>query len=185
MKNRLIFSVVFFIFISCKNKSELAAEFNCDFNFSNQELKTLNDINKNYSITIPNTWKSSYYYNDFQSDIYVADTLKPLTSTYILNFSNKKGTFILNDDFKTKNYAELLTNGLEIIRDKAFKNNQVSYYYVYSKGIRNQFPYHQIQFYKPLNEQTFFDIKIEIYGDQHLEERICEAIQFVELLQVH
>ncbi|MDP2088579.1 MAG: hypothetical protein Q8J84_04175 [Flavobacteriaceae bacterium] len=185
MKNGLIFSIVLLFFISCKNKSELASEFDCHFNFSNSELKTLTDINKNYSISIPNHWKISYYYDEYQSDIYVADTLKSLTSTYILNFSNKKGTLLLDENFKNKIHSELLENGLEVIKDKKLQNKENSSYYIYAKGTRNQFSYCQIQLYKPLDNHSFFDIKIEIYGDQQLEERICEAIHYIELLQIH
>ncbi|MDO9261127.1 MAG: hypothetical protein Q7U08_04220 [Flavobacteriaceae bacterium] len=185
MKNGLIFSIIILIFISCKNKSELAAEFDCDQNSSNSALKTLTDIHKNYSISIPNHWKISYYYDEYQSDIYAADTLKPLTSTYILNFSDKKGLLLLNDDFKKKIHDALSTDGLKIIRDKKLQKTEIFDYYVYSKGIRNQFPYYQIQLYKAVNKQSFFDVKIEIYGDQQVENRICEAIHYIELLQIH
>ena len=186
MKYIFVFLMMITFLSSCNSqKSEFATLFNCNQEIYNSELKTLTDIHKNYSISIPNHWKISYYYDESQSDIYVADTLKPLTSTYILNFSNKKGLLLLNEDFKKKIHDELSTNGLKIIRDKKLAKTENFDYYVYSKGIRNQFPYYQIQLYKAVNKQSFFDVKIEIYGDQQLENRICEAIHFIELLQIH
>ncbi len=184
IKNVFTFLMIITFLSSCHQKSELATAFNCKQKISTSELKTIADIHKNYSISIPNHWKISYYFDENQSDIYVADTIKPLTSTYILNFSNKNGLLLLNDEFKKKIKQELTTDGLTIISDKQFVNKALTSYYIFSKGIKNQFPYHQIQLIKPLNETSFFDIKIEIYGDQLIEERICEAIHYTDLLQI-
>lgn len=184
MKYLFTILVAHSLLYSCNQKSELALFFNCNKDYEISDLKTLNDINKNYTVTYPSHWKSSLYFDDYQSDIYLADTTKSLTSTYILNISNKKGTFIVNEDFKTNNNATLKALGLAIINEKVLKNKDIQYYYIYAKGNRNQLPYHQIQLYKPLNSSEFFDIKIEIYGNQQLEERICDAIYFVELLKV-
>lgn len=167
---------------SCTQKSELALYFNCNKDYGNDDLKTLNDINNNYSITFPTHWKSSLYYDEYQSDIYIADTTKSLTSTYILNISNKKGDLIFDENFKTKLSSELAVQNLQLIKIDAVQYLETASYYAHATGNKNNYSYHLIEIFKPANNNSFFDIKIELYGDNQLNERICEAIYFSNLL---
>ncbi|MDP3353004.1 MAG: hypothetical protein Q8S44_04615 [Flavobacteriaceae bacterium] len=183
MKYLFAFLMILSIISSCNQKSELALYFNCNKDFGNYNLKTLDDINKNYSMTFPSHWKSSFYFDEYQSDIYIADTTKSLTSTYILNISNKKGDLIFDQNFKTKLSSELALQNLQLIKLDSFQYLETDSYFVHATGNKNNYNYNLIEIYKPSNNNSFFEIKIELYGDNQLNDRICEAIYFSNLLQ--
>ena len=182
MKHFFAFLILLSIMFSCNQKSELALYFNCNKDYGNYDLKTLNDINNNFSITFPSHWKSSLYYDDYQSDIYIADTTKSLTSTYILNISNKKGELIFDKNFKTKLTSEINLQNLQLIKIDSFQYLETNSYYIHATGNKNNYSYTLIEIFKPSNNNSFFDIKLEFYGDNQLNERICEAIYFSNLL---
>lgn len=184
MKHLFAFLIALSLLYSCNQKSELALYFNCNKDYGNYNLKTLSDINKNYSITFPDHWKSSLYFDEYQSDIYIADTTKSLTSTFILNISNKKGNLILDENFKTKLSSELNLQNLQLIKIDTFQYLETKSYFVHAIGNKNNYSYNLIEIYKPSDINTFFDVKIELYGDNQINERICEAIYFTNLLQV-
>lgn len=183
MKHSFAFFILLAFLSSCNQKSELGLYFNCNKDYGNFDLKTLNDINNNYSITFPSHWKSSLYYDEYQSDIYLADTIKSLTSSYILNISHKKGDLIFDENFKTKLSSELTLQNLQLIKLDSFQYLETASYFVHATGTINNFSYLLIEIYKPSKNNSFFDIKIEFYGDNQLNERICEAIYFSNFLQ--
>lgn len=183
MKHLFTFLSISILIISCQQKSEFSSDFECPNYSGTSSLKNIKDVNKTYEISIPKHWKTSYYYDEYQSDIYVADTLKSLTSTYILNISNKKGELLVDDLLKQKIETELRNNNFQIVKSNTVNFKNIPSYYIYSKTKSNDYPYQQIQLYIPYQSGYFFDIKIELYGDQLINDRICEAIHYIELLQ--
>ncbi len=184
-KQLIKYSFAFLIIITittCSQKSELALAFKCSNTKIESDLKYIDDIHKNYRISYPKHWKSSLYFDEYQSDIYLADTTKSLTSTYILNISQKKGNIEFNDDLKEKLYLNSQNQQLEILAYNQFNFINSPAIYVHSKGFRNNFSYQQINILKP-SINSFFDIKIELYGDETIDNRLCEAIHYINLLQ--
>ncbi len=183
---QLIFKYTFaflaLVLTSCSQKSELSLAFNCSNTRVNSDLKFIDDIHKNYRISFPVNWKSTLYFDDYQSDIYLADTTKSLTSTYILNISQKKGNIEFNDDLKEKIYLNSQNQQLEILAYNQFNFINSPAIYVHSKGLRNNFSYQQINILKP-TINSFYDIKIELYGEENIDNRLCEAIHYINLLQ--
>lgn len=175
--------VILTLCLGCNQKSDLLNVFNCDYPQGTIDFKTLNDINKTYSISFPSHWKSSFYFDENQSDIYLADTTKSLTSTYILNISKKNGILTVDENLSSKLNSAISKENLQLVKSDSLIYLESTSYYIHAKGFKNNFNYQHINILKPSKANTFLDIKIEVYGDEKVNERFCEAIYFVGLLQ--
>lgn len=183
MNQLIIFLMAITMLYSCHQKSELESYFNCDSNYEKGTVKTLMDVHQNFALSFPSHWKTTLYYDEFQSDIYLADTIKSLTSSYILTISHKKGNLILDENFKTKINSDIASQNLHPKKSDSFQFNNTESYFVHAIGNKGTYPFSLIHIYKPSNQSSFFDIKIEIYGDNQLNERICEALEIINSLQ--
>lgn len=157
-----------------------------DFNCSNKNIETtlkfIDDIHKSYRISYPSSWKSSLYFDEYQSDIYLADTTKSLTATYILTISNKKGE-LTRDATTRKNLINAIQKeNLQLIKTDSVLFLNTQSYYIQAKGVKNNFNYQLINILKP-SQGSFFDIKIELYGNKNIAERICDALYYVNHLK--
>ncbi|NOR28498.1 MAG: hypothetical protein GQ540_08220 [Lutibacter sp.] len=182
MKNIIFLTLTFFLFFSCSKQSELHKKYNCSSSkISNS--KTIKDFNKNFRLTISNDWKSNFYFNKFQSEIFSADTTKQLTDSFILGTSFNQGIINFNSNFHqekdsilTVNHLELTDSGEQLFLSKP------SYWYV-AKGMKNGYTYHQFNSTIKLSENTYFVGYSEIYGDTNINERICETISILEKIE--
>ena len=174
MKYCLLFFLLFSI-TSCSNKLELEKRFDCNSQ-SLSNTKQFTDFKKNYKITIPKHWKTSLYYNTFQSEIFTADTTKQLTETYILDTSHNLGKLNFDDRFIKKIDSVLTSEKLVFVASgEELFNKKPSFWYL-SKGNQQGFTYHQLDFYTKLSENTYFSTTTKVYGDKNINERFCESI---------
>ena len=166
-------------FVSCAKKTALEETINCSNSSFNSDLKQFTDVNKNYKISIPNNWKVQKYYDNFQSDIFAADTLKQLTETYILDTSFKTGELELNDEFglKIKNSTsdEIVASKFEVINDKFV-------FWHLTKGIKNNYDHHELILYFKTSADTYLQVSVEIYGSKLVDERLCEAVNIIKTI---
>ena len=72
---------------SCGNKTDLTKEFSCKSKHQLAVLEEVHDFNKNFTIEVPKHWNTKLYYDNVQSEIFSADTIKSLSESYIMNFS--------------------------------------------------------------------------------------------------
>jgi len=177
----LIASVIFLY--GCSNKSELSKDFNCSFDDIQNTTQIL-DFNKNFKLSIPSSWKTELYYDKYTSEIFTADTTKQLSETFILDASYNLGEVIFNKDFFDKNDAIATTKNFEIIKSKtsSFQSKE-SYWYVL-KGVKNNFPYHQFNLTVKLTNNTYFNSYVEIYGEDNIDGRICQAISMLDNIEI-
>ena len=102
--------------ISCQ-KNELSDEFNCKTTSEFSEVKEIRDVLKKFKITLPTKWKTQLYYDDFQSEIYSADTTKSLKETYILDISWHQGELNLDEFFdQTVRDTLAIKEGLSLVK---------------------------------------------------------------------
>jgi hypothetical protein len=182
MSHFFSFCLLLFTFISCSKPSELSNEFNCgSVNFEN--TKQISDFNKNFKISIPTSWKTKLYYDNFSSEIYAADTLKQFLETYIISTSYNLGEVNFNANYFKRNDSLATSKGLKIIQSKKIQFQSKESYYYLLKGMKNNFPYHQFQLTVKLTENSFFNSYIDIYGEDAVEERICEAITILDEIE--
>jgi len=182
MKNFIFSIVVTFLFLSCSNQSELSKKYACNVTEINNP-NTITDFNKNFKLTISSNWKTTLYFNKFESEIFTADTLKQLTESFILGTSFNLGALNFNDDFYKKTDSILASNNLQLINSgKQSFQSKPTYWYVV-KGVKNGFTYHQFNLTTKQSENTYFNAYSEIYGEDNITERICETISILEKIE--
>jgi len=180
-KTGLLFIVIFSI-IGCSKQSELSKIFNCS-STSIKNTKSISDFNKNFKLSIPTNWKTDLYFDQYQSELFTADTTKQLLSTYILDASFNFGILNFDEAYYTKIDSVLEISKLQKINSGNLDfNNKPAYWYV-AKGQKNNYNYHQFNITLKLSENTYFNSYSEIYGDENVDERICESIAILESLE--
>ena len=96
MKKLIVLIVLSTWIISC-GKSTLKQEFNCESSTIPYETKELRDVLKKFRATVPKNWKTQLYYDEYQSQLYSADTTRGLTEAYIIDVSWHQGDLILDE----------------------------------------------------------------------------------------
>jgi hypothetical protein len=172
------------LLFSCAKKTEIEKEFNCISNdFDN--LETIVDVQKLFSVQFPKNWKTQLYYDTTQSAIFTADTTKQLTETVLLDitFVNKKIMF--NDAFKLQQEQESLAKSLIQIKSKELQVLNKSAYYTLSKGKKGKFMYQVCNTFIKINEDNFILAKTEIYGDSLVNKRMCKAFNLIKIIKIN
>lgn len=182
-KSAILFLICFVVlFVSCdKHTHGLYKDLACQSTApSNTFIKQ--DFQKNFAIQIPSDWKHSGFSDELQSSIMAADTVKQLTESYILDVAFKNGEITINQDFiETFNKQmpyEVVYNAVEPFKEHA------SFWQV-AKGAKQGYNYHVFQQVIKKNATSFIEIKIELYGDELVDERLCEALSLVHTLQLN
>lgn len=179
MKFRLgIFLFILIISIGCNKKTILETTFDCSKN-SFSKTTSFKDSKNNFKIDIPKGWKVNKFYDEIESSIFFADTLKQLTETYIIDVSYKSGELDLNPEFVEK--VGNSTN--HQIEYSEFENlfDKPAFWYL-SKGEKNNFEYRVLSIYIKTSFDSYMQISIEIYGPENVEKRLCEAINIIKTI---
>ena len=182
MKYLVVYLLATLFFFSCSKQSEISKIFNCDTNEIENPKATV-DFHKNFTLTTSSNWKTDLYFNEFQSEIFVADTTKQLTASFILIASFNQG--VLNFDANFRNRIDSISKkeNLQIINfGKQFFQSKPGYWYI-AKGLKNGFTYHHFNLTIKQSDNTYFNAYSEIYGDNNIDERICETISLLEKVE--
>lgn len=182
MKNIALFGLIFLLLSGCSKQSEIAKKMNCSLT-TYENTKQITDFNKNFTLSIPTNWKTELYFDNYQSELFSADTIKQLSETYILAASYNLGALNFDKDFHHRKDSVLSVNNLKIIDsgNESFKSKP-SFWYV-AKGTKNNFDYHRFTVMTKLSENTYFSAYSEIYGTTNIDKRICESISLLESIQ--
>ena len=166
---------------SCSKKITLENEMDCSNFISIARSNKKTDINKNFTIEVPKTWKHHLYYDDTQSTIFMADTIKELVETYIIDISKKNGELSINQEFE-----DTLNNQTDLtILKSNFENfKELPAYWKLSRGTKKNFTYHIFNLFVKISEVTYIEIKTEIYGDKNVDERLCESFKLINSLEI-
>lgn len=178
----LLLGFLFFSLISCSNNNVLAEEFNCESVALNNLIERT-DFKKKFKLEIPSNWKTKLYYTEFQSELFAADTTKQLTETYILNTSFNLGKLNFDALFSSKNDSILILENLNKINSKSIQFKDKPAHWILASGFKNGFPFHQFKLSIKLSESTYFSCATEIYGDELVNERICESISIINNIE--
>lgn len=182
MRNIAFYGFVFLLLSGCSKQSEIGKKMNCSTT-TYKNTKQITDFNKNFTLNIPSNWKTELYFDNYQSEIFTADTIKQLSETYILAASYNLGTLNFDSDFHHRKDSVLSANNLKITAsgNESFQSKP-SFWYV-SKGIKNNFVYHRFTVLTKLSENTYFSAYSEVYGNTNIDKRICESISLLESVQ--
>lgn len=171
------------LLIGCSNtSSQLQKDFNCPSSSFNN-LETVQDYKKVFTVNIPKNWKTNLYYDALQSSIYSADTTKQLTETTIFDFNLVQKPIDFNEKFQLELEHKNLAQQLISTQKKTLTINNKPAFYILVKGKKQNFPYQKLVIYQKLNDQNFIQIKIEIYGEKSVNKRLCKAINLAEKIK--
>lgn len=168
---------------SCNQKSQLKEIFNCKESFF-LNLKETKDLKNNFSIELPENWKTSLYTDNIQSSIFGADTTKQLTKTILLDVNYIPNTIEINDIFKLKIEHDNLSNKLIQKETKEISFLGKPSYYAISIGKKEKYRYKLLQLFIKINKEKSLIVKAEIYGDSLVNERLCKAITLIEKIKI-
>lgn len=182
MKYTFAILMLFIVLVGCSNQSQLSKDFSCS-NLNNEDKSPKYNFHRNFKLMIPKFWKTELYYNKFQSEVFCADTVKQLTKTYILDASHNSGIIQFNEDYFSTNDSIVASNNLQITKSKTTLFQEKPCYWYVSEGVKKGFVYHQFNLTVLLSENTYFNTFVEIYGEDDVDERICNAISIIESVE--
>lgn len=182
MRLSFLFIILILFVTGCSNTSLLDKEFGC----THSKLKNTEEVSDffdNFSVQIPKNWKTSFYYDNIQSEIFSADTTKVFEETYMMEFSMINGKMIVDDAFKKKVNDKTKEKGLQRINQNFIDFKGYKGYYYYGKTFQNEIALHVFQYYLKLNEEQYLLVKTEIYGHEKVEERLCASFAIINSLE--
>ncbi len=176
MKQFFIILILFLTLISCQ-KEDLTEVFNCKGTTNFSKTKEYTDVLKHFKINIPKSWNTELYYDEFQSELYSADTTKRLTETYIVDITWHQGELVFNNDFEQKVIQVLKgKEHLKVVKSGYGKFKKLSSYYILSQGKNSNHDYHFLQIFIKYKADEYYTLTTKIYGNEFIEERICTSI---------
>lgn len=172
--------------VSCHEKtSELSSIFSCEKSTELTQLETLHDFKNNFTIKTPKYWKTKLYYDNRQSEIFSADTIKNLSDTYIMDYSAILGRIDINKDLQEKVKQKTQENAMETVKESFHKFKGFDAFANLSKGTSRGMDLYIFQYYIKLNDEKYLLIKTEFYGIKDFDSRFCESISLLEKIKIH
>lgn len=170
------------LFSSCSKSSQLEKEFSCHTNIKLTTEKVL-DFYESYSVEIPKNWKTSLYYDNMQTEIFAADTTKVLENAYTMEFSMINGKMNSIESFKNKVKEKAINTGLQLIKENFIDKDKKKGYYFYGKGMQNNLEIYVFQYYIKFDNEKYFMVKTEIFGNEKVDERLCESLNIISSIE--
>ncbi len=184
MKYSLLLLITVLFLISCQQKTQLKKEFSCQSVSALGTTEKVSDFKEGFSIDVPKKWKSSLYYDDRQSEIFCADTIKTLDQTYLMEFAFIDGKISIDKAFQ-KQVQELTTEKeLKWIQDGFADFDNYKGYYHFGKSTHKDMDINVFQYYIQIDKEHYLLIKTDIYGSDKVNERLCESFQLIESIQI-
>jgi hypothetical protein len=184
MKQLLIISLLFVGLQSCNKQNEMQKDFECAGTAKLKNSESVQDFQKKFKINIPKNWKVKYFYNDYQTTLMTADTLKPLSKSIILDVSLNNGELKVDDDIKNIVIRNIISK--EHLRIKKFKKGKLydkPAVWVLAKGNRNGMQYHLLKVLSKRSDDKYYQIEAQIYGDSLIDKRVCNAASIIKTLK--
>jgi len=180
--NYLKFSIILlFFFTSCKKDDSIKSAFECDAPSHFTNTKEYKDVLSKFKLKVPKYWKTNLYFDEFQSEIYSADTTKQLSETYIIDVTWHRGELRFDEEFEekiNKNITE--KNDLITINSGYGKFKRRKSYYNISVGENTDIAYHYLQIFMKYSSDEYYTFTTKIYGEEFVNERICTSIEVFE-----
>lgn len=178
---RLIFLITLSLLLgSCKNDT-ISNNFDCNTTSHFTDSKKYHDVLRKFRVNIPKHWKTELYFDEYQSELYSADTTKELSESYIIDLAWHQGELVFDKEFEEKileNLSEI--ERLETVVSGFSKFKKRKAYYNLSVGKNTDITYHYLQIYMMYNVDSYYIFNSKIYGDDFVNERICESISLFQ-----
>ena len=167
---------------SCQQASLQKALFeSCKSTRQEQAQKNIKDPHKHFEISIPSNWKKEFFIDSSSTRFYCADTTKELTETYIIEIGNYTKNTTLDTLFVKTIEGEVLQkeNG-EVLQSKHVRLGEKKGYSIHSKYKRLGFDFQTVQSYFPNTNGSLYLLKVEAYGTENSEARLCAGMAFLD-----
>lgn len=170
-------------FLGCKQSSEISNNLNCKPKSYNN-LETIEDFKKSFSVKLPKNWKTNLYYDKYQSSIYSADTTLQLTETFLIDITKITKELRLDENFLLGYKQELLNQ--QLVEINSYKTTFLNKETYFSKvlGKKSGFPYQVYNLFIKVNQNNYIHAKTEVYGDSLANERLCNALSLIEKIEL-
>ena len=167
---------------SCGNQSQLSKEMDCNpEKYDNLEL--VEDVDKKFTIQLPDHWKTNLYFDKNQTSIFSADTTKQLTDTYTIDITYIYNELKLDSKFIQRFKQNLIKNQLVESTSYELTFNDKEAYYSRALGKRGKFDYQILNLFVKVSSGSYMHAKTEFYGDSLVNQRICNALSLIEKIQ--
>ena len=134
---QVLLILVSVLFFSC-GQSKLSKELGCEkTSFSN--LETVEDVHKNFSVKLPDNWKTNLYFDNSQSSIYSADTTKQLIETYLVDITMISSKIDFDNPFILDYKNQLTKNNLVEVPNAHQCTDPLSFFHLSLGNIFRQY----------------------------------------------
>ncbi|WP_196886419.1 hypothetical protein [Aureivirga sp. CE67] len=192
MKNKLNIAVVFILFLficySCsdKNQTYLNKDLSCsDSEYNEKDLEEVMDIHKNFILKSPKTWKTNLYYNDYESEIFTADTTKDLTKTFIYDVSMINGDLKMDKDSESlviNNYLQ--QENLKLVSNGNGKFLDRDSFWFLAEGTKRNYKFSNYILFVRNSEKKYLKVNAELFGEDNIDERICNIVELTNKIKI-
>lgn len=169
------------LFLACNSPSELELSNGCGADLPSDVVQKT-DFKKNFRIKIPENWNTSHFYSPATSEMFVADTTKVLTESYIMQLIYHDAEITMGSSLNSKIVAFNQANHYSLVDSNQlqFKNHPATFFTLHGK--KNNFDVLIFDLYVKISETSYFNSKTEIYGNERIQERLCESLAILNSL---
>ncbi len=188
MKNLLSFWIALMLITalsSCHKQLAIAQEFSCQNQQISDPKEIVSDFKKTFSLELPKHWNTKLYYDNKQSELFSADTLKSIDNTIIINASMVEESLTLDDNFKDRLEQAIKSGGLTTLKTGSTGFKSYEGYYHLGEGIDKNMPIRVFQWYIDCKDNRYFRLKIDIYGDENTDIKLCQALSLIRTLNIN
>ncbi|NCP20426.1 MAG: hypothetical protein COS42_09115 [Flavobacteriales bacterium CG03_land_8_20_14_0_80_35_15] len=167
----------------CSKNGEIFKDYNCKT--SAVQTKQIKDAYLKFSLEVPINWKTELYMDQSTSIFATADTTKQLSETFLIKTSLIPGLLRLNQATSDTIKSELTKNQWHINRIKKglFKNAEALL--ITSQKQQSNIKIEGLHLYFSLENEHYFEIEIQCFGDKNSDERFCQAIKVINSLIIN
>ncbi len=171
----------------CQQPSLQKALFgSCKSTQQEQAQKNIKDLHQRFEISIPSDWKKEFFIDSSSTRFYCADTTKDLTDTYIVEIGHYLKNTTLDTLFVKKIEDEVLQKEKGVVlQSKRVRLGDKKGYSIHSKYRRLGFEFQAVQSYFPNTNGSLYILKVEAYGTEKTEARLCEGMALLDKALLH
>lgn len=181
-------AVVFILFFASCSDSSISKKLkiDCSDNYDFNQLKTTKDTRGNFEMKIPSNWKKEMFVNENETRLYFADTTRELNKTFIIDIGLYFSKVKIDTDFMNSKKIQI-EEGQNIELEKLSKINykDTDGYVVQTKSSELNLNKTGIEIYLNNKNDSYYILKIDAYGMENIESRICEALNLLEYFQIN
>ena len=159
------------------NNLKKSLEIDCNKKNSFQNLHKIRDTKETFSCELPNNWKREFFLDNYTSRLYAADTTKELDDAYIFDFGHYQSKIDFNKEFDSKITHEIT----QLPKGKISNSGKITFkkkeaYFVRYSFESMDITSNNIQVYFKNQNKSFYKLKIDVYGNKNIENRLCKAL---------